>query len=131
MAENLVLVARAVIPPLLSAPKSGPLALPVSSGGIIAVHLLFSQDITTVSSKLAGRASDPPCRCFIGGSFPEPDSQCQDTSALTSPILANRGKDKACEPDQSRRKDWNPACMAYRILISPAPYFAFFPSHSL
>jgi len=25
---------------------SGPLALPASSGGIIAVHLLFSQDIT-------------------------------------------------------------------------------------
>ena len=44
---------------------SGPLALPASSGGIIAVHLLFSQDITIMSSKLAGRASDPfrlpPC----------------------------------------------------------------------
>jgi hypothetical protein len=44
---------------------SGPLALPASSGGIIAVHLLFSQDITIMSSKLAGRASGPlrlpPC----------------------------------------------------------------------
>ena len=44
---------------------SGPLALPASSGGIIAVHLLFSQDITIMSLKLAGRASDllrlPPC----------------------------------------------------------------------
>jgi len=44
---------------------SGLLALPASSGGIIAVHLLFSQDITIMSPKLAGRASDPlrlpPC----------------------------------------------------------------------
>jgi hypothetical protein len=44
---------------------SGPLALPASFSGIIAVHLLFSQDITIMSSKPAGRASDPlslpPC----------------------------------------------------------------------
>ena len=41
------------------------LALPASSGGIIAVRLLYSQDITIISSKLAGRASGPlrlpPC----------------------------------------------------------------------
>jgi len=51
---------------------SGPLALP-NSGGIIAVHLLFSQDITIMSSKLAGRASDPlrlpPCTISANAQF--------------------------------------------------------------